>query len=56
MMGFLGITADITGFTLDSDVVMIGLIFASVLQLLKSEQCAQNRAELEQQRKSRMNK
>ena len=51
LMGFLGITADITGFSLDSDVLMIGVVFAAFLQILKSETAVENRAILEQKRK-----
>jgi hypothetical protein len=36
-MGFLGVTADITVFSLDSDILMIGLVFTSILQLMKMD-------------------
>lgn len=51
MMGFLGLTADITGFTLDSDVLMVGMIFAGFLQILKSDRCQENRDDQRRQRR-----
>ena len=55
LMGFLGITADITGFSLDTDVLMIGLIISSLLQLIKSEVAQENRAKLREERNAQKN-
>jgi len=35
MLGFLGLTADVTGFELDREVLLGSLFFAVILQLLK---------------------
>lgn len=35
MLGFLGLTADVTGFELDNGVLISSLLFAVVIQLLK---------------------
>mgnify|MGYP003573153017 CR=1 FL=1 len=35
MLGFLGLTADVTGFELDTGVLLGSLLFAVIIQLLK---------------------
>jgi len=35
MLGFLGLTADVTGFELDRGILLISLMFATCAQLLK---------------------
>lgn len=42
MLGFLGLTADVTGFELDRDVLLISLLFGVCIQLLKDAEPTPN--------------
>jgi hypothetical protein len=35
MMGFLGVTADITGFELEPSILVFSMLFGCILQILK---------------------
>lgn len=45
LLGFLGVTADITGFNLDNSILMIAFGFAAFLQVLKNEAEKESREE-----------
>lgn len=34
ILGFLGLTADVTGFELDSQILLVSIVFASFMQLV----------------------
>jgi hypothetical protein len=42
MLGFLGLTADVTGFELDRGVLLASLLFAVCVQLLKDAEPNEN--------------
>lgn len=37
LLGFLGVTADVTGFSLDPPILFVAIIAASFLQFMKNE-------------------
>jgi len=43
MLGFLGLTADVTGFELDRAVLLSSLLFAVCFQLLKNAESTANK-------------
>jgi len=42
MLGFLGLTADVTGFELDRGVLLASLLFAVCIQLLKDAELTED--------------
>jgi type III secretory pathway component EscT len=50
LLGFLGITADITGFTFDAPILMVCLLLSSFIQLLKNTADEDNRRERSRKR------
>jgi hypothetical protein len=42
MLGFLGLTADVTGFELDRGILLVSLLFAVCVQLLKDAEPIEN--------------
>jgi hypothetical protein len=50
MLGFLGLTADVTGFELDHGVLIGSLLFAVIVQLLKDAEPTENGKDLTNQK------
>lgn len=51
-MGFLGITADVTGFSLDPPILIFAFLAATFIQVMKNEADKTN-AKLEDEKKSK---
>jgi len=50
MLGFLGLTADVTGFEFDRGVLLASLLFAVIIQLCKDAEQTENGKDLTKQR------
>jgi hypothetical protein len=53
LLGFLGITADITGFKLDPPVLIFTLLFSAMIQLVKDNADAELAQKKEQSKSSK---
>lgn len=53
MLGFLGITSDVTGFQYDTGIVVVAFAFATVFQLLKNNAEEQKKLNISKETESK---